>query len=223
MPSSDFYINAIEEILSEGVTTSYLTASAANDVYEGLVFSIVVAAARDAGARIGFYDTNGDAVKNLLFRTSPGNIYSTAQKYTYAKIDFDAVPTLEIHIGVFVSGRSGVLHECDVAVIDHSESEICRRERVHPRNSKTLIALECKFHASTLQLGHGRAYLGLLEELTKKQRFLVTNTSSDASEKMINYHDAEREFGLDDPNSQISKSLQSSLSRIFRNYIVKQK
>jgi hypothetical protein len=170
VPIRQDLLDEIEAALSAGVTTNYSGASAVNDLFEGYVFSLVVAAARAEEARVTFENVNEVAVTSLVFRTSPGFIYSRAQPYTHARIAFPRCPELEAHIGVFVGGRSGVLHECDVAVIERSEAQICRTEGVHPRSGKLLITLECKFHAGTLQLGQARSFLGLTEELTKKNR-----------------------------------------------------
>ena len=81
-----------------------------------------------------------------------------------------------------------------------------------------MITLECKFHAGTLQLGQARSFLGLTEELTKKNRFLVTNNSSETAEKMVTYHNAEWEFRLDLTNPDIASNLRSRLARAFRNF-----
>jgi hypothetical protein len=208
----------VDAALGSGVTTNYSTASAANDLFEGYVFSLVIAAARAEGAQVSFEDVNEAAVTSLVFRTSPGFIYSRVQPYTHARIAFPRCPELEAHIGVFVGGRSGVLHECDVAVIDRREAQICRAERVHPRSGKLLVTLECKFHAGTLQLGQARSFLGLTAELTKNNLFLVTNNSSETAEKMVTYHKAEWEFRLDLINPDIASNLRSRLARAFRNF-----
>jgi hypothetical protein len=218
MPIRQDLLDEVDAALGSGVTTNYSTASAANDLFEGYVFSLVIAAARAEGAQVSFEDVNEAAVTSLVFRTSPGFIYSRVQPYTHARIAFPRCPELEAHIGVFVGGRSGVLHECDVAVIDRREAQICRAEGVHPRSGKLLVTLECKFHAGTLQLGQARSFLGLTAELTKNNRFLVTNNSSETAEKMVTYHKAEWEFRLDLINPDIASNLRSRLARAFRNF-----
>jgi hypothetical protein len=37
-------------------------------------------------------------------------------------IAFPNCPELEAHVGIYVEGRSGVLNECDVAVLDRDEA-----------------------------------------------------------------------------------------------------
>jgi hypothetical protein len=128
-----------------GASVSYTTASAANDVYEGFLFSLVVATARRSGAAIHYEDVRGNKTHSLVFRTSPGRIYSTRNNYTHAVVEFGTAPTLETHVGIFVQGSSGVEHECDVAVLDADEAALCRREKTTPRASKCLLAIECKY------------------------------------------------------------------------------
>ena len=123
---------------------------------------------------------------------------------------------------MFVTGKSGILHECDVAVLDRNEAILCRKQSVHPRDGKLLSAIECKFHTGTLQLGLARAFLGLTEELTKSERFLVTNTASPAAQKkMTTYHKVEWEFRLDLKEPSIASNLQPRFARMFRNYKAK--
>lgn len=228
MPVQQDLIDAIDAALTSAISASYTTASAANDIFEAYVWSLIVAAARAEGAAITFQSVNGAAVTQLIFRTSPGRIYSTHKQYTHAVLDFRGCqgvspncPNLEAHIGVFVTGKSGILHECDVAVLDRSEAVLCRSQSVHPRNSKLLSAVECKFYTGTLQLGLARAFLGLTEELSKSERFLVTNSSSPTAQKMVTYHKVEWEFRLDLRDPSIASNLQARFARMFRNYKAK--
>jgi hypothetical protein len=81
-----------------------------------------------------------------------------------------------------------------------------------------VLSLECKFHVGTLQLGEARGFLGLTAELSKNNRFLITNTSSQTVEKMVTYHKAEWEFRLDLSDPNIAANLLSRLARTFRDY-----
>ncbi len=213
----------ISAIIGSAYNTSYSAASAANDVFEGYALAIVVKAARAASATVSFEANDGSATTNLIFRTSPGDIFSPKKKYTHAVINLAGCPPLEAHIGVKVSGRSGVLHECDVAVVDRHEARVCRAGKVHPRASKVLIAAECKFYASTLQLGLARGYLGLAEELSKQDRLLVTNTNSESAARMIAYHKAGWEFDLSSPTSPQAADLEAKFKEAFRNYVAKRR
>jgi hypothetical protein len=223
MMSVSTLVGEISAILGSAQGMNYSAASDANDVFEGYTLAIIVKAARAAGATISFETNDGNVTNNLVFRTAPGDIFSPKRKYTHAIINLPGCPPLEAHIGVKVSGKSGVLHECDVAVIDRHEARVCRTSKVHPRASKVLIAAECKFYASTLQLGLARGYLGLSEELSKQDRLLVTNTTSDSAAKMITYHKAGWEFGLSSPTSPQAADLEAKFKQALRNYVARRK
>ena len=223
MMTSTVLVAEISKILGGALTSNYSAASAANDVFEGYTFAIAVEAARTVGASVAYETHDGTLTRNLVFRTSPGDIFSTARKYTHALVEFSKCPPLEIHIGVKVSGKSKVLHECDVAVIERHEAKVCRSSKVHPRASKVLIAAECKFYSSTLPLGLARGYLGLAEELTKKNRLLVTNTISDNAAKMVAYHQAGWQFDLSAPSASAANELQGKFVDALRNYIAMNK
>jgi hypothetical protein len=223
MMTASTLVAEISNLLGSALGMNYSAASTANDAFEGYTFAIIVKAARAAGATVTFETNENKATTNLIFRTSPGDIFSQKWKYTHALIEFAKCPGLEAHVGVKVSGRSKVLHECDVAVIDRHEARVCRASKVHPRASKVQIAVECKFYASTLQLGLARGYLGLSEEISKKNRWLVTNTTSRTAAKMITYHNAGWEFDLSSPSSTKSADLEAKIKEAFRNYVAASK
>lgn len=118
---------------------------------------------------------------SFYFRTTPSSIFSTAHDYCHAEIRFPRAPVLEAHIGIYVSGKSRVNHECDVAVIYHDEATTCRTHNVHPRSSKVLMSVECKYYlSSTLGIDLGRSFLGLIDDIYTDGRFFVStqNTGS---------------------------------------------
>ena len=138
-------------------------------------------------------------------------------EYTHAVLDFDGCPALEAHIGIRVTGKSRVLHECDVAVLFADEAELCRLEEVHPRASRVLIAAECKFYTSSIQLHLGRGFLGLTSDIHRKYRYFVTNTGSPSVSKLIAHHQSEWECDVL-PDTEEADALSHSFSRAFRNF-----
>ena len=113
MPVEQQLLDAVDAALSNNVTTSYTTASAANDVFEAYVWSLMIAAARGEGALVSFETVGGTPANQLVFRTSPGNIYSIHNQYTHGILNFRVCndvtatcPELEVHIGVYVAGKS---------------------------------------------------------------------------------------------------------------------
>jgi hypothetical protein len=148
-------ISAIDNVVAKAASAGYSDASATNDIYESYIWALCLKAARQQGAAIRYETLNETPASTLVFRTAPGAIYSAAQPYTHAVIEFAGCPPLEAHIGIRVTGKSRVLHECDVAVLDKIEARLCRMEQVHPGASKVLIAAECKFYTFAIQLNLG--------------------------------------------------------------------
>jgi hypothetical protein len=142
-------LREIQRILGS-VTTSYTTGFDIHDVFEGFVFAIAVDAGSSYGAAVEYRNVNGKRTRHLRFRTSPGRIYSRTHPYTHAVLDFGDSPPLEVHVGVQVLGRSGVLHECDVLVLPEEEAELCRQNDVAPKGNRCLLAIECSTTRLTL-------------------------------------------------------------------------
>lgn len=182
--SSDL-LDQIGTSLGSAISSSLTTASGTSDIFEAYVFSLLIEAARAEGANITYRDVNGNTPSVFVFRTSPGYIFSTNHSYTHAVISFANKPPLEGHVGVRVVGKSGVLHECDVTVIQQAEAETCRQRQVPPRSSRVLIAVECKFYSVPLQLHLARAFIGLTSDLSVGKPLFVTNSSSPSVEKLL--------------------------------------
>jgi hypothetical protein len=178
-------LDEIANTLGSTISSSLTSASDTSDIFEAYVFSLVLEAAQIEGASITYRDVLGNTPTDFIFRTSPGYIFSTSRNYTHAVLLFPNKSPLEAHIGVRVVGKSGVLHECDVAVIEQIESEICRRRQVPPRSSKVLIAVECKFYSTPLQLHLARGFIGLTTDLSAETPIFVSNNSSDSLEKLL--------------------------------------
>lgn len=94
MTGIDDLLNELESAVG-GRTVSYNSSSAAWDIYEGYTFGLVIRAALAAGGGVIFEDRNGKPATNLLFRTSPGMLYSTAHPYTHAVLYFPGCDPLE--------------------------------------------------------------------------------------------------------------------------------
>ena len=192
----DDLLARVQTTLGAAVTPSLSTASDTSDIFEAYVFSLIIEAARTEDADIFYRDVYGGVPTTFVFRTSPGYIFSTTQAYTHAVISFQNKPPLEAHVGVRVVGKSGVLHECDVAVIEQIETETCRQRQVPPRSSKVFIAVECKFYSTPLQLHLARAFIGLVSDLSAKRSVFVTNSASDSLEKLLTGRDRNWEHNV---------------------------
>lgn len=208
----------IEATFGSAISPSLTSASDTSDLFEAYVFCLVLEAALAEGALVTYRDVNGAEPKSFVFRTSPGYIFSITQPYTHAVISFPNKSPLEAHIGVRVLGKSGVLHECDVAVIERDEAETCRQRRVPPRSSKVLIAVECKFYSTPLQLHLARAFIGLTTDLSAEKPVFVTNSGSQSLEKLLSGRDREWEHNLS-PNATMEvQRLKAKFQIAFQHY-----
>lgn len=153
-----------------------------------------------------------------MFRTSPGYIFSTTHPYTHSIITFARKAPLEAHLGVRVVGKSGVLHECDVTVVDQSEAEMCRRELVPPRSFKVLIAVECKFYSTPLQLHLAREFIGLTSDLSAQNPIFVTNSSSESLERLLSGRGKNWEHNLAPNAANEVMRLRYKFQHAFQDY-----
>ncbi len=81
---------------------------------------------------------------------------------------------------------SHVMRECDVAVIEQSEAETCRRQQVPPRSHKVILAVECKFYSTPLHLHLAREFIGLTSDFhSKTESLFVTNSYSESVERLL--------------------------------------
>ena len=215
-------IDAIEQSLGHAVSPGISTSTAAYDLFEVFIFSLIVEAARNLSGTVQFRNIGDPPTapfnNQFTFRTSPGNIYSTAHKYTYARISFPQHDALEAHVGIYVTGVSRVRHECDVAVLKAVDAENCRANNVHPRSSDLWLATECKFYASQLGLDLGRSFLGLVTEIHRNSRFFVSNSSSPSVEKLLAHHKMRWQVDVVPDNAYIVNRLRTSFEEVFQNY-----
>src|SRR6185312_14834067 len=95
-----------------------------------------------------------------------------------------------------ILGRSKVLHELDVSLIERSEAEKCRANGSNPLHTKVKFLAECKFYGSGLPLSLGREYLGLCDEFSLRIRVIVSNVGSEDVRLMIKGHNGTANFEI---------------------------
>jgi hypothetical protein len=191
MASADDIFNELQNNLGLVVTSPTFANSAPDDLYEAYVWNLVLRAAADENGNVQLQDRNGNSTAQLIFRRSPGKISAiTNPLYTHARIEFLDAPPLEVHVGVRVQGRSGVLHECDVLVLTEQEAQACRDQDRHPRNQHVVLAIECKYYiASNPKPDLGRSFLGLTQEIRARDCHFVINTGAEAIRKLLSHYD----------------------------------
>ncbi len=196
----------------------------ANDAFELYTLTLVLRAAKQEGASIAFDSSLGVSNPSpLRFRTSPGRIFSTAHDYSHATIRFSDGNSFEGHIGVYVEGLAGVLHECDVLVLDASEGQFCRRNRVHPKKASTVLAAECKFFAGTLGIALGRQFLGVTTDLGSEGRFFLSNSDGKSVDRILAHHKRQRSFGLSPLTRDTEDQVVAQFRNTFRNLKAKRR
>jgi len=179
----------IRSTLGPAIVPNLTNADAAWDIFEAYVLSLVIQAAQSEGASVSFLDVQGNVPSIFEFRTSPGQIFSVRRNYCYAVIQFSNLPVLEIHMGIYVSGKSKVPHENDVVVIFQEEAEICRINQIMPRYSEVILAVECKFYSpGGLRLNLARSFMGLCQDISSEKYHFVTNTQSGSIGKLLAHH-----------------------------------
>ena len=217
MPISSDLISSIQASLGNSIAPSLTTASATWDLYEAYIFSLILEAARSEGANVNYVNRDGSTPTVFTFRTSPGRIWSPLP-YTYAVLEFQGKPTLEAHIGIYASGKSKVTHECDVAVLLQTEAETCRQGRGHPRSSKVVIAIECKYYSTNLSLGQARGFIGLASDLAAQNCMFIVNTSPDSAEMLLTKRGKDWETSVIPNSPRKEQQVRSFFCRCFRDF-----
>ena len=218
--SRDFLaeIRAVTNSLPSNLTST----TSIDNIYEVYLLTLVLRAAEAEGATISIKDQDNQYPRRLFFRSSPGYIASNLRDYTYAEIEFPNKPILESHVSIRVSGKSNVLHECDVCVLYKSEADLCRRsrDRIAPRSNKLIINLEAKFYTTSLTLNLGRSFIGLVADLSSDDSFFVTNTYSTSIEKLLSNRNKKWGHNVK-PNTDDTNELLYAIKSTFKNYKAK--
>jgi hypothetical protein len=223
MPLRSSLLSDIQAVLSSALPLSLTTSSAANDLYEAYLFSLVCQAARDEGATVEFLSISSPNPTTFIFRTSPGYISSRNADYGYATIEFQDKPILEAHVGVRVAGASQVLHECDICVLLQDEADLCRNSggSVAPRAAKVIISVEAKFYDSSLGLGLGRGFLGFTMDVSADKAFFVVNRTSGSIEKLLSHKKRLWEHNIQPQNTMDINRLKFAFQTAFKDFNAK--
>ena len=224
MPLRPTLLADIQSAIGSALIPSLTSASAANDLYEAYLFSLIIEAARAEGAsRVAFRSRNQVSPTVFVFRTSPGYLHSTAQDYGYAEIEFQGKPILEVHLGVRVAGASGVLHECDVCVLLQEEANTCRNSTtsVAPRSTRVVLSVEAKYYAGDLGLHLGREFLGFLSDTSIDKSFFVVNRTSNSIEKLLSHKRKLWEHEISPPNTRDVERLRNAFQTGFKDFKAK--
>jgi hypothetical protein len=126
---------------------------------------------------------------------------------------------LPLDRGVRVQGGSGVLHECDVVVLQADEAALSRRESVAPRGSKCLLAIECKYYTTHLGIELARNFEGLHADLRAQHELFVSNTSAPNVLRYLSARKREYEPLVAPSAPDRVQEVRSQIRRAFKSYL----
>lgn len=203
------------------VSPGLTTASAGSDIFEAYVLSVILDAADTEGATIRFRNVDGSIPVTFTFRTTPGHLWWDSAPYTHAEIKFQDAPLLEAHMGVYITGKSGLIHEADLLVLLSEEAVLSRQNSVPPRSSRSIIAVECKFYAANLKIGLARAFVGLCSDLSTRECFFVTNATSVSVEKLLTHQRRQWQSEVQPSQQVIVERFRNALQDVFKDFKTK--
>jgi hypothetical protein len=196
----------------------YKDAADESDLYEAALLTIAVEAARLAGGQDLLTNDGVSPASPIMFRRGPGNLWSPG--FTFASVGFpDAGKRLEIHLGVYVAGASGVAHECDVALVDGVECDRSRAALIHPRRTRVIAAIEAKHYLASPGIDIGREFLGLGSELGPARSALAFPASASHSLESLLAKKPSECFDEVEPGSSAGQRLSRHLEQRIRNWL----
>lgn len=182
--------NAIDNLLSLSSTGTilHLNSHTPERAFEAYIFSLCSKAVKNLGATATLTGSqSGPNPSIVIFRGSPGNIWSTSQDFCYLDCTLND-KSFEVHVDVTYEGRSGANHELDVSIYSKAQADTARSHRVFPKMQKSLIgAIECKFYTSTPGVSLARTFVGLLTDCSSGKKFkaFISNQATDGLKKFL--------------------------------------
>ncbi len=216
------FIHEFSKGLSAAWDAADLNRKKGYSLYELYILKLIAESASAKGACISYKDGKGESFFPPLFRTGPHQICDEA--YIYTELKFPSGRIFEIHTGVKFCGKSGVEHECDLALIRRGTAHNCRRQKKHPKHSNSLLSVECKFYTANIRLGMSREFVGLTTDLTvpKKQNIFVTSSALvDNGRKLLNHHSKKAVDELVPGNTAKEDEFRELLNQVFDGFITK--
>jgi hypothetical protein len=173
-----------------------MTRAGTSKLYEIFILAGLVRALRGLNATLIPKNSAGQHTNNLVFRLGPGTLSAPQSAPGYIHVTLQG-GEYEIQNGLRVAGRSKVLHELDVCLIDRSEAMKCRRNGNDPTYRMIKFIAECKCYGARVELSLGREYLGLSSEFPMKRgKTMASNVSSEEVHDLVTRHDGTENFDL---------------------------
>lgn len=183
---TDILLNHVAAGLGQLASMGYQGKAKAEDAYEAFVWWRMVRAAENLGWTLTLH---GPGPGEFLFRCGPGVIHSSTP-YTYAQLDRPGWPSLEVHLGIMVTGRSGVAHEFDVVALTKIEADLARAQHRDPRWTSVAAHAECKFYGAPVGLDLARGLWGLSADCRLRLKGGLASNSgpADSVTKVLGKH-----------------------------------
>lgn len=170
------------------------------------------------------------APNTLVLRKKACAIKPATTRYSYARVWIHGIE-YELHTDVRVQGRSGVLSELDIVLLDARTCDLLRSGSIpqeDPRHDDVLLFIEAKCYASRLELGIGRGFLGLCKaELEGKPiAYLASPADNNSISDMMVFHGRQKQkfwAGLDDLARNRDDFIQDVASLLCKNTTAKSK
>lgn len=126
----------------------------------------------------------------LVLRKKACSVKAATNKYGYVLLTVNGA-AYELHTDVPVEGRSGVLNEIDVVLLQANVCDRIRRGALKaPRPPDVTLLIEAKCYSNSLELGIGRGFLGLRnsEFGGLPSGYLVSTAENERIQAMVGFH-----------------------------------
>ncbi|OCQ93332.1 hypothetical protein BCD67_03565 [Oscillatoriales cyanobacterium USR001] len=209
----------IRNKLTGAINPKFHTAIEQSDIFDVYLFTILLKAIANEGGDIYYKNVLDGNPNSLVFRKTPGKIHGNIHPYTHAVVEFPNKPPLEVHIGVKVQGRAGVLHECNVLVLYKKEADLCRLLSREPRHSQVIVAIKSQFYTSQLKVEIAGSFIGLASDIRYEGgSYFISNSSSYSVAKLLTTARKKWEHNIVPGATNDVNRLMYSLQTIFKDF-----
>lgn len=217
--------SGIREVLPKAPADTTAGVTKNDDLYEAYLWCLTLQAARRRGyTDIKILDGQGKSPSDVRLRGGPGRL-SAAGSYTHALLETPPrsgeiglcadAEDLEVHVGIRVRGRSGVLHEADVLVLPAALARQRRQDKEDPHWRDSYAVIEAKYYRDRISLGLGRGFSGLMSEFFRARGVFVSTVPNLKIRDLLEHLGHVAVFGVM-PGAASEERLRDELGRILR-------
>jgi len=209
----------IKSKLSSSINPDFNGVTEQANIFDVYLFTILLKALANEGATIYYNNILDETPKYLTFRKTAGKIHGNAHPYTYAVVEFADKPPLEVHLGVKVQGRAGVLHNCNILILYQKEANMCRLLNREPRHSQVILAVKSQHSTSELKLEMAGAFIGLASDIRYEGgSYFISNNYSEPVAKLLTMARKKWEHKIFPSSTNDVNRLMYSFQTIFKDF-----